>query len=382
MQKQIERVLTRKNINSNQIVYDDITFINDNQVAVLKMWYQHSNTQMQSLFYQTEAVQLYSQDFAKTKDLLLLLNGSPEQNFFEELDKLSINHVKSTGLIKKLALNPKEVKYRTIVNEINTVGNTETIHTTKVKVTDKTKFYVQGNKKSKSFEDVHHILQAGSNVKAIIEIDSLMIDIKSSVIITKLVLHQFRIEKVIPLKIELNEYSFVDSDEDEHEDEHGDEDEDEHINCNHNNSDHNTSNHNNSDHNTSNHNNSDHNSHNEIEKIQSEDESEDEDESENDEHVSMLKSISVKNNVESDNSDLAESDSSDESDVENSYDEESDEIAIEDFVSAINKTKIVTPSKIAPIKQDPVVKQKSVVQIQPHVQSLLQEKKPRGRPKK
>lgn len=308
MHSQHDTVLTRKTIDTTKIVYDDIILTQNDQFAVSKIWYQPSNDSMHSLLYQTTVLPVYSYD-NKNGKFLLRLNKNNEQQILSEIDQLSINYIKMSGLLQKLSLSPKEVRYRTIVNDFNNKEG-EQMNSIELKNTLKTKYYSNGIKKSKTLDDIENILKKGLNVKVIIEIDGLIVDIKKGSIITNVILHQFRVERIIPKKIELGEYSFLESEDDEEE--------------------------------TANITN------NEIITQKGNDEGNDEEDGEDEELVQQIAKQDIIH-VDDENdmsSDCNESDG-------NSYDEESSaDIDVEDFVSKLKQTKQVQVQKVqTPQKQ-------------------------------
>jgi len=210
-------ILSQNTIDLSSIFYDDIIMTQNDQFAVAKIWYKPSQNEMHSMFYQTSTLPIYSYD-TKTNKFLLQLNGKNEQNILSEIDKLSINYIKSENLVKRLSLSPKTVKYRTIVQDFINKEN-DRINSFELKHTLKTKYYSHGLKKSKTLEDVESMLKKGTNIKAIFEFDGLIVDIKKETIFTNIILHQFKIEKIIPKRFELCEYSFLESDNDENVDE-------------------------------------------------------------------------------------------------------------------------------------------------------------------
>lgn len=210
MQAQQDLILSPKTIDTSLIVYDDIILTQNNQFAVAKIWYKPSNNTMHSLFYQTSTMPIYNYD-QKNNKFFIKLNGGIDQHVLNEIDKLSINYIKSTNLVQRLALSPKSVKYRTVVQDF-TNKEGEHVNSFELKNNTFTKYYSNGIKKSKTLDEVNDLLNKGINVKTIIEIDGLIVDIKKETITTNIVLHQFRIEKIIPKKIELCEYSFLESD--------------------------------------------------------------------------------------------------------------------------------------------------------------------------
>lgn len=324
MQSQQETVLSQKSINTTQIVYDDIIMTQNDQFAVAKIWYQPSSDKLHSLLYQTSVLPIYSYD-SKTNKFHLKLNENTEQNILSTIDQMSINYIKSTGLLKRLMLSPQKVRYRTIVTDFTNKEN-EKINSIELKNTTKTKYYSNGVKKSKNLEDVENLLKKNVNVKTIIEIDGLVVDIKKESITTNIILHQFKIEKIKPKKIELNEYSFLESETDEDTEEEKQEMELVTINEENNNVD-------------------------------------DEGDEENDDNEEIVQEISKKDiiEIEDESDNISDSNESE----GNSYEEESSEdLDVEEFVTKLKQT------------QSESVKQKDIQKIQ------TPPKPKRGRPAK
>jgi hypothetical protein len=56
------------------------------------------------------------------------------------------------------------------------------------------------------------MLIKGNNIKVILEVDGIIVDIKNNTILTNVIPRQILIQKMKPLKTNLTEYSFIDSD--------------------------------------------------------------------------------------------------------------------------------------------------------------------------
>lgn len=207
-------VFKQSTLDTEKIVFEDFDLTDDEQYAVSKIWYQENNSaQPHTLFIQPENLRVY--EITKNNDIILELLGN-NYEMFEELDKLSVNVVKSSGVIKKYGM--KDVKYKTIINELDTDSlkkNTKKINALRLKIvstnTNNTKFFV-GDRLPKSIDDVRKLLTRGTEIKIIIELEELIIDLKNSTIFTNIILKQALIKKMKPCRAELCEYSFVESD--------------------------------------------------------------------------------------------------------------------------------------------------------------------------
>lgn len=201
-------VLNHSKVNLSNIIYDDLILTNNKQYVVSKMWYQYKEShQPITLHIQTSLLKIY--EITKNGDIIVSL-GELNDTIFDKIDQLSLEFIKSNGVTKKFGL--KDVKYKTIVNEVE-ITQKQKINVLRLKILEKTQFYVS-NKTSQKFADIKKLLIKNVDVKAIIEIDGLVIDINNNIIFTNIILRQILIKKVKPLKIELSEYSFVNSDSD------------------------------------------------------------------------------------------------------------------------------------------------------------------------
>lgn len=343
-----QTVNTKKDINVDHIVFDDIIMIQNDQFALAKMWYKPSLKSMHSVFYQTGTLEMVNFD-EKTNDFTLELNQE-DQNILDQIDKASIKYIKETGLIQRLSLKKNEVKYRTIVNDTKNKLD-EPIKSIKLKSTPNTKFYSNGIKKTRTLSETQQFLIDGIGVKVIIEFDGVVIDIKKNLIITSIILHQFKINKIVPKRLELVEYSFIDSDNEDENDKDNNDD----------------------------NNSSDKNMFHTVQStdvvendnVPEEDSSNDIDETN---EVDDIEHVHHANNTENED-DEESNDMESEDNEENSYDEESSDIDVEEFVSKLKQTQPQkqTLSKIKETPKSQLVKQ---------TESQIPEKPKRGRPSK
>lgn len=213
-------VLRHSNINENKILFDDLVLTPNKKYVISKMWYQQNETSRPvSMFIQTSSLKIY--ETTKTGDIILVLDKN-DSSVFEKIDGKSVDFVKSQNVTKNY--NLKNVKYKTIVSEV-TVGKDENINALKIRVMtgeNPTKFFVSGNKKCLSYDNAKSLLANGNNVKIILEIDGIIVDLQNNTILTNVIPRQILIQKLKPRKCNLSEYSFIDSDNSDDENKVGD----------------------------------------------------------------------------------------------------------------------------------------------------------------
>lgn len=198
-----KHILTCNNVKLQNIVYDD--FIKNDTYASSKIWYQETLLEApKSLLVQSEYLTV--DDVTKINNIILALK---ETTFYENLDKLTLEFMQKQNIIKQLKI--KNVTYRTIINQIDDDVNTNYL---KIKIQENTQFFLMNEKKILKYDDVKKMLKKGTKVKIIIEFESIIIDLKNSEIFINMTLKQMLIQKLRPVKIELSEYSFIESESD------------------------------------------------------------------------------------------------------------------------------------------------------------------------
>lgn len=203
------QVLLHSQINTQKIVYEDFCQTDDGKYAVSKLWYDDNESVPPRALY-VQSSELKFHELTKSNDIVFPVNKN-DNDLFDKIDNMSLEYVKNSGVVNKYKL--KDVKFKTIVNEIEIAPKNKT-NVFKLRVLEGekgTKFFM-GDKTNRSFDDVKKYLTKGVNVVIIIEIDKLVIDIKANVIATNVVLKQILLKKLKPIRVELEEYSFVESD--------------------------------------------------------------------------------------------------------------------------------------------------------------------------
>lgn len=202
-------VMNQHNVNLSGMVHDDWSQTENKQYVVSKIWHQKNDgEQPKSFFIQTTTLKLY--EITKNGDLILELDNDKNTELFDNIDKSALNYAKSSGITKKYEL--KDVKYKAIINEIE-LTPLKKINSLRLRILEgnkPTKFYLS-DKEPQNMNDIKKYLVNGTNVKVILEIDGLVVDLKTNIIFTNIILRQVLIKKMKPIRIELTDYSFIDS---------------------------------------------------------------------------------------------------------------------------------------------------------------------------
>ena len=185
------------------IIYDDFILANDSKHVVSKIWYKEECSNQPHTFYvQIDNLKIYEIPESENDSLLLEIKNT---NFFESLDKKSIEQIKKNEIHKKYGL----VK-PTYISSITNPDDNDKIETLRLKI-GKCNFFYK-DKLPKKFNEVknYNYLQKDCYVKVIIEIGMVMMNLKQNFIFTNLILKQIQIKPIIPKVIEITEYSFID----------------------------------------------------------------------------------------------------------------------------------------------------------------------------
>lgn len=195
-------VVKYNNVDPTKIIFEDFKETNDGKFVVSKIWYQENeNTNPNSFFVQTSNLKIHD------------LNGdcvslsTTDVDIYNSLDTIVLNKVKTSGIVKKYGL--KNTSYKSTVGEATNNNKLDVLRFNKF---SSAKFFTE-TKTSKSYNDVRHLLNNNSVIKAIFEVDKVIVDITKNYIFTYMNLVQVQI-KTIPRKLELSEYSFIEDDSD------------------------------------------------------------------------------------------------------------------------------------------------------------------------
>ena len=202
----MDTVLKYNNIDFSKIIFDEFMITDNKEYIVSKMWYQKSEFEYpRSLHIQTPLLKI--DEITKSNNIVLNTDDNIT-TFFDKIDELTLDFVKSSSVTKKYGL--KNIKFVQIVKEISKINNvTESKNVLKLKIMNTTKFFTINNKSSLKYENVKKMLKPNGNIRTILELDGIIIDIAKNEIFVNVILRQVLIHKMNPIKVELTEYSFI-----------------------------------------------------------------------------------------------------------------------------------------------------------------------------
>jgi hypothetical protein len=208
-------VLKYNNVNLKKIMFDEFVMTNSGQYIVSKIWYQSSESDYPKSTH--VQIPLLKIDEVTKSDNIVLNTDADITSFFDKIDQMALEFLKKSGVTKTYGL--KNVKFVQIVKEINKANELNVNkNVLKLKIMkniskSNTKFFVMGTRSSSDFVNVRNMLTVNAKIKTIVELDGIVIDIMKNEIFVNVILRQVLIEKVKPLRVDLIEYSFIDSDE-------------------------------------------------------------------------------------------------------------------------------------------------------------------------
>ena len=204
-------ILTYKTLDEKNISFDELTQSENDKIVTSKIWYTYSKSEVpKTLFYQTSKLKIY--DVAKSGDLIVTIDQC-DINVFDKIDDKTIDFIKTQNLTKKY--NIKNVNYRQITREFE--KDKRIVLPIRISGNDTLKYYVGDNKIVKQHNDIRNNLSKDKTIKIIFEIESVNIDTKNSSIMINMIPKQMLIY-MVPQKIILSDYSFVESDDDTNDD--------------------------------------------------------------------------------------------------------------------------------------------------------------------
>jgi hypothetical protein len=200
-------------INLKKIVYDEIVRTKNDEFIIAKIWYMN-NSKISTLNVQTSNTQIIN--FVESTNSLILNPLQDLKFFMENLDQLTCKFINDNQLVKKLGL--VKYTYKTLISEMDTPNNCVNVLSIKIATERrKTLFFSSKNKQIIEYGDVKKLFAALKikDVKIIFEVDGMIIDIKKKRITTNIIARHILLNEIIPQKIELTDYSFIDSDDED-----------------------------------------------------------------------------------------------------------------------------------------------------------------------
>jgi len=180
-----------------------------NKNLIVSKYYYNLKKKLNTFYIQSEMLELHDKVIDNS---IIVISDDKIKNVMDNLDKLSLNYITKNNL--KTKYNLQGYRYKTIVSE------SESLKSNIIKVLPNTNtLFFTNLKKNISQDECFQKINRGKidKIKIIFQIDGLIIDNDKKSIFTNIIPSQILINEIIPEKIELVEYSFIDSDCDEKE---------------------------------------------------------------------------------------------------------------------------------------------------------------------
>jgi hypothetical protein len=179
----------------NDIDYDDITYSDFKKSKTRNLMI----SKIRYPFIQTTKLKLNSFN----DDVFIFDINKETEKIFDLIDNKSLEQIKSTLILDELEL--EKINYKTIVNHND-------VSSIRIKSNSSTVFFIENSKKSNSLDDIKSLIKCNADVKIIISLDSIIIDIDNNIVFTNILLKQVLI--YLATQTKLIDYSFIISDSD------------------------------------------------------------------------------------------------------------------------------------------------------------------------
>ncbi len=180
----------------NDIDYDDITYSDFKKSKTRNLMI----SKIRHPFIQTTKLKLNSFN----DDVFIFDINEETEKIFDLIDNKSLGQIKETLILDELEL--EKINYKTIVNHND-------VSSIRIKSNSSTVFFIENNKKSNSLDDIKSLIKCNADVKIIISLDSIVIDIDNNIVFTNILLKQVLI--YLATQTKLIDYSFIISDSDD-----------------------------------------------------------------------------------------------------------------------------------------------------------------------
>lgn len=201
-------ILKMQIVDLKKIVFDSPSTTNNGNFIVSSMWYKREK-ELHTLNVQTPYMKVFK--FLDSNQCVILLPDKETEDFFEKVDKCTQRFIIDNNLIKKYSL--RNFSYKTLINEVDGLDNC-VLRTRICNEKKPTLFFSSKNKTPMEYNEAKNIFFKVDNLKIIFEMDKMIIDLKNKIIYTNIVARLIMLHEIVPKKIEISEYSFIDSDND------------------------------------------------------------------------------------------------------------------------------------------------------------------------
>lgn len=195
MNNSIYKMLLNTVTKLNDIDYDDITYSDFKKSKTRNLMI----SKIRYPFIQTTKLKLNSFN----DDVFIFDINKETEKIFDLIDNKSLEQIKSTLILDELEL--EKINYKTIVNHND-------VSSIRIKSNSSTVFFIENSKKSNSLDDIKSLIKCNADVKIIISLDSIIIDIDNNIVFTNILLKQVLI--YLATQTKLIDYSFIISDSD------------------------------------------------------------------------------------------------------------------------------------------------------------------------
>lgn len=207
MSYNIKKVYKLSEVNAENIVHGQIVETNDGKYIVSKMWYKGNDMLSYTLNVQTPYLKLLKNN--DCSENIMVSVPKTMAVHMDKIDRKTLQFIEDLDLIHKY--NLKGIKYKTLISEVED----QDIFRIKIMSNNKrpTLFFSSDNKCEIKRDIVNHVLSHVDGVKIIFEIDGLIIDINNRIMFTNVIARHVLVSSIKPIRVEITEYSFIDSDE-------------------------------------------------------------------------------------------------------------------------------------------------------------------------
>jgi hypothetical protein len=203
-------ILKIENVDLKNIVYDNVSMTDKGNFVISNIWYNNKNN-LHSLNVQTPYLKVYR----FLDGSVILFPDKKTEDFLENIDKQTRFFIKNAGLFKKY--NLQNFRYKALINEMDGIDK----NVMRIRIHNEKKptiFFSSKNKVPMEYNDAKNIFFKVDNLKIILEIDKMVIDLKNNIVSTNVIARLVLLHEIVPKKVELTEYSFIDSDSEENND--------------------------------------------------------------------------------------------------------------------------------------------------------------------
>jgi hypothetical protein len=205
-----KNVIMYSDVKVKNLIYSDDILTPDENYVISKIWCkENKHTRPHTLHIELPYLKIH--EIQNDGDYIVLLPDNIE-TFMDSLDRSTLDFITHNRLINKYRMKDKhngnKFTYETLINDKNFSFDTFKIRIIKGKTP--TLFY-SPNKDKIDFEHAKNLLNTAEKIKLILKIDGLIMDLKNNIMYTNVIAREILIPELDPQIIELTDYSFINS---------------------------------------------------------------------------------------------------------------------------------------------------------------------------